>query len=229
MNRINAVLSMLMVSLVVTCTAICAQETPATQTTPLHGVCRELSSSKDQIILISDDANWTQESTDTISLEEGEILVATKEPVHVKTSSGSVELNRDAVALVQIKGGAFTVTNLSTFNKKSLRVIVEGKLIEPNIGMQVMFTADKPTYRRVFQNPKVGQWAIVSSQLSEETWLTVSNPSLNEILEKDPMVAQLSGSQQPKSQHKLWDRIAKTAACISAVAGSNEKFSHLKQ
>ncbi len=135
MNRINAVLSMLMVSLVVTCTAICAQETPATQTTPLNGICRELSSSKDQIILISDDANWTQESTDTISLEEGEILVATKEPVHVKTSSGSVELNRDAVALVQSKGGAFTVTNLSTFNKKSLRVIVEGKLIEPNIGM----------------------------------------------------------------------------------------------
>jgi hypothetical protein len=210
-------------------TAVSVPGTAAPEHQTLKGECKELVCSKDQVILLSQDAVWTRVSTDTIKLDAGVILVATQSPVNVETSLGSVHLRGDAVAMIRFQNEVLSITNLSTFNRKSLQISSSGRLIETGVGTQTLLTTEQPTYRTVFQMPAVGQRDIKGSQLSDHLWLTVSNPSLNEILEKEPLVTGMANDGQPNSEHKLWQRIAKTAACISAVMGEREVFSHLKR
>ncbi len=181
----------------------------------------------DQFIGASPDAVCDKVSSAELRLNKGSIVVSTKTPLTVSTESGSVILQKDATALVSAQDKELLVINLATVDKKHIAVVRGQQFINLPLGMQVLVSETRPSYRKVFRDANIGMNGVAAVRVNETTWMTTSNPSLEDLLNYDPLLSSIARDGECKTGRKLINRVAKAASCINLVAG-DRKYSHIK-
>ncbi len=189
--------------------------------------CSVLSATEGSFIASSPNASCKMISEDTLVLENGTVLLSTRSQTKVTTEVGEVHMKGNAQALVSLQDGKLYVVNLATSREENLSVVVGQRVMFPTLGMQLIVSDSRTSFKQVFRNKRVGQLGIATEQLDSSTWITTSDVSLAELLVNEPVLVAVTRDKESKEGQKVMKGLAKAAACVNAVAG-DRSFSHLK-
>lgn len=146
------------------------------------------------------------------------MLVRSSEPYSVTLQGKTLRVEKNAVAIVQSDEHGLKVINLSDLHTNTVSIQVGDRYLHVLPGQEVLFTKNSPDTTQVFDEPEIGHRGVLTQNLREYGWLTLSEVSLVDVLKYHPMAASLRGQHDEMSRAAV-QQVIKTAAIFQTLRG----------
>jgi hypothetical protein len=165
-------------------------------------------------------AEWKEDSA-SIELIRGCTLVAAHNRVEVTGFGASVNISKNAIALIKLEDHFIKIVNLTDLANNSVTVSAGTEHLSLLPGHELVLSDRAPNLSHIFDVHQVGHRTILSRQMNNKIWATTAEVALPDELIYQPLLRSVHTSDHPHAQ-AIINQVLKTAAVLQTIRHGSE-------